>query len=94
MINKLLFLIGALAVLTSGCRAVDSAVDCHSICTRYRDCFDQNYGVDSCESRCRANANSDSSYYTKVDSCDACIDNNACATAVFSCGANCSSVVP
>ncbi len=87
-------LVLAAALSLSACRAADTVADCHNICTRYRDCFDAEYGVNSCESRCRDNANADSSFYRRVDTCDACIDANACASAVFSCGANCSQVVP
>lgn len=94
MFNKAMILLGAITMLVSGCRAFDSAADCRNICKRYQECFDQNYGVQSCEERCRDNANSDRSYYTKVDTCDACIDNNACSSAVFNCGASCSAVVP
>lgn len=91
MPNKLLVV---LAMLASGCRVFDSVADCHNICTRYRDCYDSNYGVMSCEERCRENATNDANYYKKVDNCSACIDNNKCATAVFTCGLDCSSVVP
>ena len=89
---KKLMLIGAL--LLGGCRAVDSAADCQHVCERYRDCFDAEYGVDSCAERCRTSANTDTEYYRKVDSCDACIDARACATAVFGCSTHCAAVVP
>ncbi len=95
MLNKTIAVLGCVAVLlASSCRVFDSAADCRDICKRYKDCFDQNYGTQSCEERCRDNANSDSNYYRKVDNCDACIDNNTCTAAVFTCGIDCSGVVP
>ena len=81
-------------LLLAGCRVFDSAADCRDICKRYKDCFDQNYGTQSCEERCRDNANNDSQYYKKVDNCDACIDNNTCTSAAFTCSAQCLGVVP
>ena len=92
MLKRLLLTFAVLMV--SGCRVFDSAADCHNICKRYHDCFDQNYGIQSCEERCRDNANSDSSYYQKVDNCDACMDNNTCSSALFTCSAQCLGVVP
>ena len=81
-------------LLLGGCRVFDSAADCRDICGRYKQCFDQNYGTQSCEERCRDNANADADYYKKVDNCDACIGNNTCAASVFTCGVQCAGVVP
>ena len=82
------------AVAFAGCNPIDAAVDCHSICSRYRSCFDASYDVDACESRCRSKSTTDRDYRMRADGCDACMDDKACVTATFSCGAQCSSVVP
>jgi hypothetical protein len=76
-----------------GC-GIKNAVDCHGICTRYQSCFDQSYDTDSCESRCRDNANHDDDYASKVDACHDCIDDKSCASATFNCGTDCSNIVP
>ena len=78
----------------SGCHAVDAAVDCNHICNRYHDCFSSGYDVSACESRCRDKAGKDSNYYRDVDTCEACIDDRACTSAVFNCGGSCGTVVP
>lgn len=83
----------ALCLSVVGCNPIDAVADCHGICSRYRSCFNAAYDVDACESRCRANS-TDRTYRERADSCDACIDTKACATAVFSCGTQCNSVVP
>ena len=90
MIPKLFLTV---SLLLAGCSVFDAVSDCRNICTRYRDCFDANYGVQSCEERCRDNANADKDYYRKVDNCDACIGNKTCSTS-FTCGAACIGVVP
>ena len=77
----------------SGC-AIDAALDCNSICNRYKNCFDANYDVAACASRCRSHSASDTNYRRAADTCNACITDRACATAVFSCGGECSTVVP
>ena len=76
------------------CNPIDAAIDCHAICSRYAKCFDANYNVGACESRCRENSTTDPSYRNKADSCSACIDDRICATATFACASPCSTVVP
>ncbi len=88
---------GVLISMVPGCGAddaVDNAVDCHSICGRYRDCFDDGYDVDGCSARCRDAAGKDRNYQRKVDMCAACIDDRACSEAVFPCTDDCIEVVP
>ena len=77
----------------SGC-GIGAALDCQGICSRYKSCFDANYNVQACEERCRSNSAADTTYRAKADSCKTCIDGASCSTALFSCGANCVSVVP
>ena len=81
-------------LFVTGCDSVDAAFDCHDICDRYSDCFDANYDVGACESRCRSHADDDTAYRQQADRCDACIDDRSCTSAVFNCGVECSSVVP
>jgi hypothetical protein len=78
----------------SGCQPVDAAIDCSTICNRYKTCFDGSYDTSACESRCRANSNSDNKFYNSVNTCEACITDRACASATFSCAGDCSKVVP
>lgn len=88
-------LVVACAFLTlGGCQPIDAAFDCNTICTRYKDCFDGSYDVAACANRCRSKAAATPNYYRSVDTCEACITNRACASATFSCGGDCSEVVP
>jgi hypothetical protein len=73
---------------------IDSAIDCHGICSRYETCFDRKYDVAACESRCRETAAQDGNYRRKADACDECITDKACTSATFSCGVECVAVVP
>ncbi len=77
----------------SSCGAVD-AVDCHGICSRYADCFDKKYDVDSCTKRCTDSSQKDSNYESTMKQCNDCIDDKSCSSATFSCGAQCGTVVP
>ncbi len=79
-------------LLTAG--AIDAAFDCDTICNRYKDCFDGDYDVSGCATRCRNSAEGDTEYYQQVDRCEACISDEACTSATFSCFSECSSVVP
>lgn len=82
------------ALLLGGCSAFDAAVDCNTICTRYKDCFDGSYDASACASRCRDRAANDKDTANAVNRCEACIDDRACASATFNCAADCSNVVP
>lgn len=83
----------ALGVALGACSSIDNAIDCHTICKRYADCFNSSYDVGACEDRCKANSN-DSSFQNHVNTCDACITDKSCTSAVFGCSADCNGVVP
>lgn len=84
----------AVLSLAAACDPIDNAVDCDAICNRYKTCFDSNYDVSACASRCRTDAKNDRDYAHKVDQCSACIDSQSCAASTFSCGADCDNIVP
>lgn len=87
-------LVGLLAVVgLSGC-AVDAAIDCDTICTRYKDCFDGNYDVAACASRCRERSAATNAGANDRNRCEACINDRACASATFSCSGDCGDIVP
>ena len=93
---KSLFAAAALlfGLALAGCGSVDAAIDCHSICSRYSECYDTTYDVSACETRCRSHSSSDTAYRNLADQCSACITNRACPAATFNCASECSSVVP
>lgn len=83
-----------LSGLMLGCGSVDAAMDCHGICDRYASCYDSTYDVSACESRCRSSSSDDTDYRRSADTCNACLKERACVSATFSCGTECSTVVP
>jgi hypothetical protein len=92
---KLFFAAVVLAGLAlAGCKTLDAAIDCHSICSRYSGCYDAKYDVGACESRCRGHSSDDSAYRRRADECSACISDRSCTGATFSCPAQCLTVVP
>jgi hypothetical protein len=78
----------------AGCGSIDAVIDCHSICSRYSDCWDANYDVGACEARCRTHSSTDTAYRHDADQCSACINDRACTTVAFNCTLQCVSVVP
>jgi hypothetical protein len=82
------------ALLPTSCDSVDTAFDCESVCSRYRDCFDSSYDVGKCRNSCRTRAANDPSVKGAADTCEACIDGMSCAGATFNCAASCSNIVP
>jgi len=95
-LKHLLVLVPVALVLAavSACSSVDNAIDCHTICQRYADCFNTSYDVGACETRCKNSAASEQDFQSKVNTCDACIDNRSCASATFNCASSCNGVVP
>ena len=88
----LVVLVGALAGLTSAVGGCDQVADCASVCERYQSCFDAEYDVDSCKTRCNDNA-SDPEFRAHTNSCDACINVRDCADTVFACASDCGDVI-
>ena len=72
----------------------DNASDCNRICDRYRSCFNSSSHTQACYDRCQARGTSNAEDRRRIDTCSACINNLSCAGAVFSCGTDCSTVVP
>ncbi|MEZ4301640.1 MAG: hypothetical protein R3B70_42290 [Polyangiaceae bacterium] len=87
-----LFALGTLMFF--GCSQVENAVNCHAICERYQSCFNDEYDTAACEDECRTNAENDKGYAQKADICDACIDDESCASATFNCADDCIGIVP
>jgi hypothetical protein len=86
------------SLLAFGCSdtvdEVHNSIDCHSVCSRYADCFDNSYDVDGCTDRCKGSADSDEQRQSRLRACDDCIDERSCTSATFNCAANCSGIVP
>jgi hypothetical protein len=76
------------------CNDADAAVDCGSICDRYRECFAEDYDVEECAENCTENADDSEEYRNTADSCHACIDDHSCVAGGFSCLTDCIGVVP
>ena len=89
---SLALMIGAFAVAAPGCDSAEDAYDCHQICNRYEDCFDDGYDVDACESKCEDRADTDG-YTEQASDCESCLDDKSC-TESFACAAECAGIVP
>jgi hypothetical protein len=83
--------------LAYGCDAADAIeakIDCHSVCTRYSDCFNADYDVSACQTDCENGVDSGDIDQSNLDDCENCIDDRSCADATFSCATDCISIVP
>ena len=83
------FLCGAV-----GCKKVETAFDCQAVCSKYRECFDANYDVGRCRSRCAERASAETNLRKRADTCESCIRGHSCMGATFECGGQCLGVVP
>jgi hypothetical protein len=93
-----LFSLAAVLVGFSACSdatdPITNKIDCSSVCNRYKDCFDSNYDVDACKSKCEDDAEDSDKRQDKLDACDDCIDDESCSSATFKCAADCVGIVP
>jgi hypothetical protein len=69
-------------------------ITCASVCQRYAKCFDSNYDVGGCTTRCTEDATAKQEKQDQLDACNSCIDDKSCASSVFSCGTDCGHFVP
>ncbi len=83
-----------LGMFTPACDQADEVFDCQSVCSRYKSCFDANYDVGNCRSRCRDKSDADKDFRNKANACEACIDDRSCSSATFSCATECVGIVP
>jgi hypothetical protein len=76
----------------ASCDKAENALDCASICDRYKDCWSKDYDTSKCRTDCRSKANNDTAFEAKVDMCAACIEDKSC-TGSFACVADCTPVI-
>lgn len=88
-----LILLASLAGLTA-CDSIDNSIDCNQVCTTYSDCFDSDYDVESCTSKCEDNAGMDADFENKLETCESCIEDQSCTEATFECATSCVGIVP
>ena len=77
----------------NGCDTADAAFDCQAVCSRYQECYQQDYNVAHCRDSCRARSATDSSVRSAADQCEACIGDKSCLSATFNCP-SCLNIVP
>ncbi|MEO6601961.1 MAG: hypothetical protein ABIQ16_18930 [Polyangiaceae bacterium] len=86
-----------LALSGVGCSAADpitNKFDCKDVCQRYADCFDHNYDVDACNSRCQSDASNSDDKQNKLDDCHDCIgDASSCVADFAECSSSCGTFV-
>lgn len=93
-LHRSLFALAFALAACGACASVDNAADCNKICDRYRSCFDTAYNTSACYTRCQSAGTSSDESRRRIDTCSSCINGLSCSGAAFSCGAQCSSVVP
>jgi len=86
----LTLLLGNLAL---GCADAKNVVSCAEVCNKYKSCINSDYDVASCTTQCEDKANDSASRQDQLDSCNSCIEDRSCSSAVFNCTTECASVI-
>ena len=90
-----LYSLMALSVVCIACDGpVDRFTDCSQVCDRYAECFDDDYDVERCTNECDDAAQNADDADNRLDQCENCLDDRACAESVFPCAVDCAGVVP
>jgi hypothetical protein len=97
MLTKMMTAAALAAVLTHsalGCSDdAKNVVSCAEVCDKYKSCIDSDYDVTSCTTQCEDRANDSEDRQDQLDSCHSCIEDRSCTGAVFSCTAECATVI-
>jgi hypothetical protein len=94
VLSSILAVLATVGLAVASCDSIDTAFDCDSVCSRYRDCYDSSYDVGACRDSCRTRAANDPNVKGAADTCEACIGDKSCLSATFNCGSSCSNIVP
>jgi hypothetical protein len=91
------FLAAGLFCLSAvGCSTdeIENRITCADVCNRYQECIDDDYDVSACVDRCEDDATANEEKERRLEACEACIDDESCASAVFECTTECAQFVP
>ncbi|MCG5053285.1 MAG: hypothetical protein KA712_10040 [Myxococcales bacterium] len=78
----------------ASCGETEELINCQRVCARYESCFDDDYDVGACRSRCETQSDEEAGFEEKVNACESCIDDESCTSATFSCATTCAGIVP
>lgn len=76
-----------------GCSDAKNVVNCAEVCDKYKSCINSDYDVASCTSKCEDKANDNAERQQQLDSCNSCIEDRSCTSAVFNCTTECATVI-
>ena len=76
-----------------GCSDAKNVISCAEVCNKYKSCINSDYDVPSCTSKCEDKANDSADRQDQLDSCNSCIEDRSCSSAVFNCTTECATVV-
>jgi hypothetical protein len=86
-----------LALSGVACSAADpitNKFDCKDVCQRYADCFNPDYDVSGCDSRCQSDASNSDDKQQKLDDCHDCIGSkDSCVKDFTSCSSSCGTFI-
>ena len=75
------------------CSDAENAVSCAQVCDKYKDCINSDYDVASCTTAGEDDANDSAERQKQLDSCNSCIEDRSCTSAVFNCTTECATVI-
>jgi len=91
-----LVILASVSLFGFGCSAasdVSNKFSCHDVCQRYADCFNKDYDVDSCASKCESDADNSGDKQNKLDDCHDCIGDKSCVGDFASCSGSCGTFI-
>lgn len=73
---------------------VENTATCAQVCDRYQECINRDYDVDSCTANCADRASEGENFREQINTCNDCLEERRCPSAVFNCTTQCIGLVP
>jgi hypothetical protein len=72
---------------------IENTITCADVCERYQECVDADYDVAACTDRCEDDASSSETRESRLEECDACIEDRSCVGSAFACATECAGFI-
>lgn len=81
-------------LVTTSCGGFDATSECQTACDRYASCGNPDFDASLCTEECSDQAVGDAAFQTRVNTCDACVEDSDCVEGEeFGCVDECAGII-
>ncbi len=83
-----------IVLAATSCGGFDATAECQTACDRYASCNDAEFDAGACTEACADQAVGDADFQTRVNTCDACVEDSDCVEGEeFGCAEDCAGII-